>query len=99
MRGCRCIISIVINIEQGLPSHPRSNEGGQFTAGSKSAALPGAQYLERCFAVKDPLHMTRRAFLALRVIQRQRDLISSEISSGYDWGSVFETFSKISRDT
>ena len=34
------------------------------------AALPGAQHLERCFAPKDVFHMTRRAFLALRVIQR-----------------------------
>ena len=35
------------------------------------AALPGAQHLERCFAPKRVFHMTRRAFLALRVIQRQ----------------------------
>ena len=35
------------------------------------AALPGAQHLERCFAFKIVFHMTRRAFLALRVIQRQ----------------------------
>ena len=35
------------------------------------AALPGAQHLERCFAPKDVFHMTRRAFLALRVIQAQ----------------------------
>ena len=28
------------------------------------AALPGAQHLERCFAPKDVLHMTRRAFLS-----------------------------------
>ena len=35
------------------------------------AALPGAQHLEMCFTPKDIFHMTRRAFLALRVIQRQ----------------------------
>jgi len=32
------------------------------------AALPGAQHLERCFAPKDRLHMTRRAFLVLIVL-------------------------------
>ena len=35
------------------------------------AALPGAQHLERCFAFTQVYYMTRRAFLALRVIQRQ----------------------------
>ena len=35
------------------------------------AALPGAQHLERCFAFKSVFHMTRRAFLALRVIPLQ----------------------------
>ena len=31
----------------------------------------GLRHLERCFAPKDVFHMTRRAFPALRVIQRQ----------------------------
>ena len=41
------------------------------------AALPGAQHLERCFAPRREDYMTRRAFLALRVIQRHGQFTSN----------------------
>ena len=60
------------------------------------AALPGAQHLERCFAPKDKLHMTRRAFLALRAIRRQGELdfqwSFERIWLGVSFWNVFRRF-------